>query len=75
MERSFLGFLLAFIVALYVRNRRQHAQPLPPGPSGLPLLGSVLKWPKGHAWLKFNDWTKEFGSFNIHYVAKVLVPS
>ncbi|KAF9465135.1 cytochrome P450 [Collybia nuda] len=60
-ERVLVALLLAFCVAIYLKKRKQLGLPLPPGPSGLPFLGSVLKWPKGHAWVEFNEWTKEFG--------------
>ncbi|KAH7412820.1 cytochrome P450 [Cadophora sp. MPI-SDFR-AT-0126] len=33
----------------------------PPGPKGLPLLGSLLDIPPFHSWLQFFTWSKKYG--------------
>ncbi|KAJ3709650.1 cytochrome P450 [Lentinula raphanica] len=34
---------------------------LPPGPSGLPILGNVLQLPSSQPWSTFDKWTKQYG--------------
>ncbi|KXT09753.1 hypothetical protein AC579_9324 [Pseudocercospora musae] len=35
--------------------------PLPPGPSGVPILGNTLQVSKEHAWRQYLSWINEFG--------------
>ncbi|KAF9006294.1 cytochrome P450 [Hymenopellis radicata] len=35
--------------------------PLPPGPSGLPVIGNLLDFPKVYPWLKFTTWAEQYG--------------
>ncbi|EXJ92987.1 hypothetical protein A1O3_01543 [Capronia epimyces CBS 606.96] len=34
---------------------------LPPGPPGLPVLGTLLDIPPQHSWLKFKSWADQYG--------------
>jgi hypothetical protein len=63
-----LGYLdyAAATVAIYLLGRwaskkRSHGAPLPPGPSGLPIIGSLLAWPKDQEWITFSKWAKQYG--------------
>ncbi|KAL0958520.1 hypothetical protein HGRIS_000662 [Hohenbuehelia grisea] len=42
--------------------RHRGRLPLPPGPSGYPLLGNLTDIPKEFAWLRFRQWSKDFDS-------------
>ena len=48
---------LALVVA--ARKRRY---PLPPGPKGLPFLGSVFEVPKKYEWLAYQEWSRQHGT-------------
>ncbi|KAL1663539.1 cytochrome P450, partial [Schizophyllum commune] len=51
---------------LYLRRRRESGKPLPPGPPGLPIVGNLFDVPVDFQWLKYAEWSKEFGSDFIH---------
>lgn len=63
LPNSSLGivFLVIFLYFLQrlVTKKRQH--PLPPGPSGLPLIGNLLDWPTSKGWLTFASWGATYG--------------
>ncbi|KAJ6576412.1 cytochrome P450 [Mycena vulgaris] len=54
-------FSVIIVIATAVYSRKAPRLSLPPGPHGLPILGSIFAWPKGSAWLTFQAWEKEFG--------------
>ncbi|RDX53248.1 cytochrome P450 [Lentinus brumalis] len=58
-----LDFLLlvlgAFLVSRLVRKRTPG--PVPPGPRGLPLVGSVLDIPLTYQWYHFSNWSQRWG--------------
>jgi len=58
----FVG-ILGIVVALSVRYFNSPWRKLPPGPSGLPILGNVLQL-KGKQWLIFSEWRKKYGPFD-----------
>lgn len=37
------------------------AQPLPPGPRRLPIIGNVLQIPKSHVFLRWREWSNVYG--------------
>ncbi|KAI0774005.1 cytochrome P450 [Fomes fomentarius] len=41
--------------------RKRPLGPLPPGPRGLPLVGSVLDIPMTYQWLHFSNWSQRWG--------------
>lgn len=58
-----LSILVAFLVCsilIYVPRRGRYR--LPPGPNGLPLLGSVFDAPKTYEWLVYQDWSRQYGA-------------
>lgn len=70
MELPSHSFLFPAIVALVawwlyraVRNRQENPNnlPLPPGPKGYPIIGSLLDFPSQKPWLVYNDWFKIYG--------------
>jgi cytochrome P450 len=53
-----LALIVATLILLrYARNRL----PLPPGPPPLPIIGNIHQVPAKHPWLKFHEWTKQYG--------------
>ena len=54
----------------YRIEREGYPGPLPPGPTSLPLLGSVLSVNAQSIWLTFTEWKAKYGecSANLGYV-------
>ncbi|KAH9886921.1 cytochrome P450 [Cubamyces lactineus] len=54
--------VIALLVPLFLRTIITHRRRrLPPGPKGLPILGSVLELPGAFQELKFAEWGKQYG--------------
>lgn len=59
-----IGLVLAIISYRYYAFRRS----LPPGPSGLPIVGNLLDMPKNHPWLTQTQMHKKYGPiFSMQY--------
>lgn len=54
-----LSCAVAVLVTRIFKNRGR--SPLPPGPTGLPLIGNALQLPTHHEWFKFAEWGKTYG--------------
>jgi len=69
MHLSVFDIIVLLIILLWIlliiHGRRQNPSglPLPPGPTGLPLLGNVLNFPKMDSWLVAAQWRKEYGEY------------
>ena len=56
-------FLALCSVGLIARKKlTPHQLPLPPGPKGLPFLGSALEINKNEPWLTYVEWKKLYGT-------------
>lgn len=60
LDIIFGGIFLSILYDLLAKHRRG---PLPAGPRGWPLIGSVLEWPQSHEWLTFAKWGEKWGVF------------
>ncbi|EKM77271.1 hypothetical protein AGABI1DRAFT_77713 [Agaricus bisporus var. burnettii JB137-S8] len=47
----------------YIQERRENPNnlPLPPGPKGYPIIGSLFSFPTYKAWLEYDKWFKIYG--------------
>ena len=57
------GATVGFVIFLATRYLQSPWRKLPPGPRGLPLIGSALEL-RSHTWLTFVKWKKEFGAIH-----------
>ena len=57
-----VGLAVGVSTVLVVRYLRSPWRKLPPGPSGVPILGNALQM-VGDQWLQFSAWRKEYGKF------------
>ena len=51
----------AFLSMLYVYCTSRPSSVLPPGPPQAPIVGNLFQMPKEHPWVKFAEWTKQYG--------------
>ena len=58
-----LAFCVAVALKVWRQNRLRRGLPLPPGPTGLPFIGSVFQLNAVHPWLTYAQWGKEHGAF------------
>jgi hypothetical protein len=60
------------IIIRYIRYRRRDGagHPLPPGPTGLPLLGNIFNFPKTGAWLLAGEWRKKYGDYQPRKISR-----
>jgi hypothetical protein len=56
---------IILLLALYVVRRlifsKYFRVPLPPGPSGWPIVGNLFDLPSRHLWEKLADWAPIYG--------------
>jgi fumitremorgin C synthase len=55
---------IALCGAVFAAKYAKHSTaklPLPPGPSGLPLIGNVLDAPAENFWLRYKEWSDQYG--------------
>ena len=51
----------AFLSILYVYRKDRPSSVLPPGPPQVPIVGNLFQMPKERPWLKFAEWTEQYG--------------
>jgi hypothetical protein len=52
--------VLAFITTVFYQISQRPKKNLPPGPSGLPVIGNALVLADS-PWLRFTEWKREYG--------------
>jgi hypothetical protein len=45
------------------KNFNPNGLPLPPGPKGYPLIGSLFDFPVNRSWLVYEEWSKIYGKY------------
>ncbi|KAK0452912.1 cytochrome P450 [Desarmillaria tabescens] len=53
--------LTVVLTVLLIKKNLNRNGPLPPGPSGLPILGNALDMSGLYPWLKYTEWSKQYG--------------
>lgn len=63
---SALAIPFVYVVLNAWRNRTvKYGFRSPPGPRGLPLIGSVLDINVGEPWLTYTEWSKHYGGCTV----------
>ena len=62
MSKIVIGLLLSTIILLIQRYTRSRRPPLPPGPRGWPLIGSILEMPAVRPWEKYREWCQAYST-------------
>jgi len=72
-DKDKLVILLAFtwVALIYFRRASSRLPPLPPGPSRMPLIGSLLNLPSTFEWKTYARWGKEFSAWLLVYNVKL----
>jgi hypothetical protein len=52
---------IAFLSILYVYRKARPSALLPPGPPQAPIVGNVFQMPKERPWIKYAEWTEQYG--------------
>jgi hypothetical protein len=57
------GAVTTLVLWNYVFKKQSglHHLPLPPGPKGFPVIGSLFDMPTERTWLEFDRWFKTYG--------------
>lgn len=55
------AFGIASLVVQYVKRYRKPQRKLPPSPPGLPFVGHVFSVPAENFWIKYIEWSREYG--------------
>ena len=61
VKSGLLVLSLVIIFFVLLQRRKTPPAPLPPGPKGLPLLGSVTDFPIQKPWKTFAEWGGKYG--------------
>lgn len=61
--RQYALILLLGCVVVWFARRTRNRLPLPPGPTGLPIVGNILDFPSEKPWLKYMEWVKEYSEW------------
>ncbi|KAJ8699036.1 hypothetical protein PTI98_002193 [Pleurotus ostreatus] len=69
MPSNTLLVTLALLLSLtgFCRWRRKARLPLPPGPKGYPIVGNLFDKPTEYHWVKYLEWSKQYGASSILY--------
>ena len=61
----FFGCVLLFRLLKKSGSGNPNGLPLPPGPKGYPLIGSLFDMPIDKPWLVYDEWSKTYGKYMI----------
>jgi hypothetical protein len=61
-----LVLIAPFALVLLSSDRSRKRLPLPPGPPGLPIIGNLLDIPRSREWLKYAEWSRQYGKLAIN---------
>ena len=63
---------LSFLSILYVYHKSRPFSVLPPGPPQAPIVGNLFQMPKERPWLKYAEWTEQYGKSYLNMKWKMI---
>ncbi|CAL1702667.1 unnamed protein product [Somion occarium] len=66
--------LLALFVLSWLRGKGSRESGLPPGPPTLPIIGNIHQLPTKFAYLRFTEWSKQYGGiFSLKLASQTII--
>ncbi|TFK23816.1 O-methylsterigmatocystin oxidoreductase [Coprinopsis marcescibilis] len=64
--------VVGLAICIFALSTSKRRLPVPPGPTGLPVVGNLLQIPQAVPWIVYNDWAKRYGQYTPQYLHLVL---
>lgn len=66
---SVVLLVFALLITIGISTRKRSHLKNPPGPPQLPVVGNLFNFPRGHDWIQFQKYSKEFSEYQLWYHA------
>ena len=66
---SVVILVFALLITVGIASRKRSTLKNPPGPPQLPVVGNLFNFPRGHDWIQFQKYSKEFSKYSLSCLA------